>query len=358
MSEKYQDLKVSEIDTGFGKLGQIVLDKPKALNALSTVMIEGMQQALDQWRDDDAVKAVWIEGSGDKAFCAGGDVVSLYHSMKATPVGEIPEKATEFFAKEYRMDQTIHTYPKPIIVWGDGIVMGGGIGVMAGASHRIVTECSMLAMPEVTIGLYPDVGASWFLNRMPGACGEFLGMTGARMNAADALFVKLADYAVASGDYEQLRQAISQTDGSHDAITAAIQQHHSDTGQQDSTLYSHLDRINALMAPTDMEKLVAGFKQLSEEDGWLFKATKSLLRGCPMTLYLVREQIKRAKYMSLSEVFAMELIMSTQCVLHPDLAEGIRALLIEKDNKPQWSVGSVAEITDAMVEEFFQQPQH
>ncbi|GAA4821414.1 enoyl-CoA hydratase [Marinicella pacifica] len=358
MSVQYQDLQVSEIDTGFGKIGQIVLDKPKALNALSTAMIEGMQRALDQWRNDDAVKAVWIEGSGDKAFCAGGDVVSLYHSMKATPAGEIPEKATEFFAKEYRMDQTIHTYPKPVIVWGDGIVMGGGIGVMAGASHRIVTERSMLAMPEVTIGLYPDVGASWFLNRMPGACGEFLGMTGARMNAADALFVKLADFAVTSGDYEQLRQVISETDGSHEAITEAIQRHHSDTGQQDSTLYSHLDRINDLMAPTDMSQLVAGFEQLSEEDGWLFKATKSLLRGCPMTLYLVREQIKRAKYMSLSEVFAMELIMSTQCVLHPDLAEGIRALLIEKDNKPQWSVGSVAEITPAMVDEFFQQTQH
>ncbi|MCX7546062.1 enoyl-CoA hydratase/isomerase family protein [Marinicella gelatinilytica] len=358
MSEQYQDLIVSEINTDFGKLGQIVLNKPKALNAISTVMIEGMQQALDKWRDDDTIKAVWIEGSGDKAFCAGGDVVMLYHSMKSTPAGEIPEKAAEFFAKEYRMDETIHTYPKPVIVWGDGIVMGGGIGVMAGASHRIVTERSMLAMPEVTIGLYPDVGASWFLNRMPGQCGEFLGMTGARMNAADALFVKLADFAVSSSDYESLRTAISQTDGSHDAITSVIQQHHSNTGQQDSTLYSHLDRINALMAPTDMTELVAGFAKLDEADGWLYKSTKGLLRGCPMTLYLVREQIKRAKYMSLSEIFAMELIMSIQCVLHPDLAEGVRALLIDKDNKPQWSVGSVAEITPVMVDEFFQQPQH
>lgn len=358
MSEQYQDLIVSEINTDFGKLGQIVLNKPKALNAISTVMIEGMQQALDKWRDDDTIKAVWIEGSGDKAFCAGGDVVMLYHSMKSTPAGEIPEKAAEFFAKEYRMDETIHTYPKPVIVWGDGIVMGGGIGVMAGASHRIVTERSMLAMPEVTIGLYPDVGASWFLNRMPGQCGEFLGMTGARMNAADALFVKLADFAVPSSDYESLRTAISQSDGSHDAITSVIQQHHSNTGQQDSTLYSHLDRINALMAPTNMTELVAGFAKLDEADGWLYKSTKGLLRGCPMTLYLVREQIKRAKYMSLSEVFAMELIMSIQCVLHPDLAEGVRALLIDKDNKPQWSVGSVAEITPVMVDEFFQQPQH
>lgn len=356
MSEQYQDLQVTEIDMGFGKLGQIVLDKPKALNAISTVMIEGIQQALDQWRDDDDVKAVWIEGSGDKAFCAGGDVVMLYHSMKNTPAGNIPEKAAEFFSKEYRMDETIHRYPKPIVVWGDGIVMGGGIGVMAGASHRIVTERSMLAMPEVTIGLYPDVGASWFLNRMPGSCGEFLGMTGARINAADALFTKLADFAVTADDYNKLREAIGQSDGSHDGITAAIQQHHSDTSQQDSTLYSHLDAINTLMAPTDMAELVAGFEQLSESDGWLYKATKSLLRGCPMTLYLVREQIKRAKHLGLTDVFAMELIMSTQCVLHPDLAEGIRALLIEKDNNPQWSVGSVSEITPAMVDEFFQHP--
>ncbi|KAA3645934.1 MAG: enoyl-CoA hydratase/isomerase family protein [Proteobacteria bacterium] len=356
MSEPYQDLQVSTIDTGFGKLGQIVLDKPKALNAISTVMIEGMQQALDKWRDDDTVKAVWIEGSGDKAFCAGGDVVMLYHSMQSTPAGKIPEQAVEFFTKEYHLDHTIHTYPKPVIVWGDGIVMGGGIGLMAGASHRIVTERSMLAMPEVTIGLYPDVGASWFLNRMPAACGEFLGMTGARMSAADALFVKLADYAVASDHYTQLREAIGNTDGGHDAISTVIHQHRSDTSQQDSTLYTHLDRINALMAPTDMTALVAGFEQLDDSDGWLYKATKGLLRGCPMTLYLVREQIKRAKHKSLSEVFAMELIMSTQCVLHPDLAEGVRALLIDKDNNPQWSVDSVAEITPAMVDEFFQQP--
>lgn len=356
MTEDYQELQVSVIATEFGKMGQIVLDKPKALNALSTVMIEGIQRALDLWRNDDDIKAVWIEGSGDKAFCAGGDVVMLYHSMKSTAAGDIPEKAAEFFDKEYKMDETIHTYPKPIVVWGDGIVMGGGIGVMAGASHRIVTERSMLAMPEVSIGLYPDVGASWFLNRMPGSCGEFLGMSGARMKAADALFVKLADYAVNSDQYEALRSKILSGDGSGEAITEAIKGHQNNITQQDSQLYQQLDRINTLMAPADLADVVAGFKDLSEDDGWLYKSAKGLLRGCPVTLHLVRQQIIRAKRLSLSEVFAMELIMSIQCVLHPDLAEGIRAVLIDKDQNPQWSVGSVSELTPAMINEFFNDP--
>lgn len=356
MTDLYKDLQVSLINTEFGKMGQIVLNKPKALNALSTVMIEGLQRALDLWRDDDDVKAVWIEGAGDRAFCAGGDVVMLYHAIKETPAGDIPEQAAEFFEKEYQMDETIHTYPKPIIAWGDGIVMGGGIGVMAGASHRIVTERSMLAMPEVSIGLYPDVGASWFLNRMPGACGEFLGMTGARMTAADALFVKLADFAVNSDQYETLRANIFASDGSADAITKVIENHKNDTNQQNSQLYQQLNQINQLMAPTDLADVVAGFAALNEADGWLFKSAKGLLRGCPVTLHLVREQIRRGKHLSLSEVFAMELIMSIQCVLHPDLAEGVRAVLIDKDHNPQWSVGSVSELTPAMINEYFNDP--
>ncbi len=353
---EYQELQVSLIDTKFGKMGQIILDKPKALNALSTVMIEGLQRALDLWRNDDAVKAIWIEGAGDKAFCAGGDVVMLYQAMQSTEAGKVPQKAADFFAKEYKMDETIHTYPKPIIVWGDGIVMGGGIGVMAGASHRIVTERSMLAMPEVSIGLYPDVGASWFLNRMPGACGEFLGMTGARMAAADALFVKLADFAVNSEHYDLLRADIFASDGSADGISQVIESHQNDTSQQDAQLYKQLDRINALMAPYDLTDVVTGFKALSEDDGWLYKSTKGLLRGCPVTLHLVREQIRRAKHLSLSEVFAMELIMSIQCVMHPDLAEGIRAVLIDKDHNPQWSVASVSELTPTMINEYFNDP--
>ncbi len=351
-----EQIKTKLVEADFGLLGKIVLDKPKALNALSTDMIEAMQATLNDWAANDAVKAVWIEGAGDKAFCAGGDVVMLYHSMKETATGDIPQKAHEFFTKEYQLDQTIHNYAKPVIIYADGIVMGGGLGVAVGGSHRIVTERSMIAMPEVTIGLYPDVGASWFFNRMPGKCAEFLGMTGARMNAADALFTKLADFAVATDDLAEMQLAILESDGTHDGITMAIQASQMEQRVHESQLWVNYELINELMAPTDLSEVVTQFQALETEDKWLGFAAKALVNGCPMTLHLVREQIKRAKHMSLSEVFEMELIMSTQCAMHPDLAEGIRALLIDKDGQPKWSAASVADITAEQVEAFFQQP--
>ncbi|WP_154223730.1 enoyl-CoA hydratase/isomerase family protein [Marinicella rhabdoformis] len=345
------------IETSFGLLGKIILDKPKALNALSTDMIESMQVALDDWATNDEVKAVWVEGAGEKAFCAGGDVVMLYHSMKETAAGDVPAKATEFFTKEYKLDQTIHEYAKPVIIWADGIVMGGGLGVAVGGSHRIVTERSMIAMPEVTIGLYPDVGASWFFNRMPGKCAEFLGMTGARMNAADALFTKLADFAVASEDKDHVLQAIASSDGTHDGITEAITTTQMECRVHESALWMNYELINELMAPTDLSDVVAQFEGLETDDKWLSRAKASLLGGSPMTLALVREQIEMAKHMSLDEVFAMELTMSVQCAMHPDLQEGIRALLIDKDGTPQWSVSSVEDITDQQLAEYFTKPE-
>ena len=352
-----EHVEATLVEADFGLLGKIVLNKPKALNALSTDMIEALQATLDLWADDERVKVVWIEGEGEKAFCAGGDVVMLYHSMQETAAGEVPAKAHEFFTKEYQLDQTIHTYPKPVIIYADGIVMGGGLGVAAAGSHRIVTERSMIAMPEVTIGLYPDVGASWFFNRMPGRCAEFLGMTGARMNAADALFTGLADFAVATDDLADMQLAILESDGSHDGITAAIQSVQMEQRVHESALWVNYELINELMAPVNLVDVVQQFKDLDTEDKWLSKATAGLIHGCPMTLYLVREQIKRARYMSLAEVFAMELVVSTQCAMHPDLPEGIRALLIDKDNQPQWSVSDVADITPAMVEAYFTEPQ-
>jgi enoyl-CoA hydratase/carnithine racemase len=352
-----EHIKTKLVEADFGLLGKVVLDKPKALNALSTDMIDALQATLDAWADDDRIKVVWIEGAGDKAFCAGGDVVMLYHSMQETAPGDVPAKAHEFFTKEYKLDQTIHNFSKPVIIYADGIVMGGGLGVAVGGSHRIVTERSMIAMPEVTIGLYPDVGASWFFNRMPGKCAEFLGMTGARMNAADALFAKLADFAVNTEDLGAMQLAILESDGTHDGITTAIQASQMEQRVHESQLWVNYELINELMAPVDLGDVVQQFKDLETDDKWLSFAAKALVNGCPMTLHLVREQIKRAKHMSLSEVFEIELIMSTQCAMHPDLAEGIRALLIDKDGQPQWRAKSVDDITPEMVEVFFTQPQ-
>ena len=186
----------NEFPTADGnKIVEIQLNAERSLNALTLDMIDLIQPKLDAWKEDDSVVCVLFDSAGEKAFCAGGDVVNLYKSM----VGEgDPNFPTDFFTREYILDHTIHTYPKPIICWGNGIVMGGGMGLMNGCSHRVVTEKTHMAMPEVTIGLYPDVGGSWFLNHMPGRTGLFLGLTGNRMNAADALFLGLADRFIAS----------------------------------------------------------------------------------------------------------------------------------------------------------------
>ena len=155
------------------QLGRLTLNVPKTLNSLTLPMVDTLQQQLDAWRDDPEIGAILIDGSGEKAFCAGGDVQALHRSATATPGGPC-EEAEAFFAREYRMNYTLHTYPKPIICWGHGIVMGGGLGVMAGCSHRVVTEATRIAMPEITIALFPDVGGSWFLNHMPGKSGNSL----------------------------------------------------------------------------------------------------------------------------------------------------------------------------------------
>ena len=169
-------------------VGLLTLNAEKSLNALSLDMVDLMQAQLSDWQHDAQVAAVFMRGAGDKAFCAGGDIQAIYQSMIATPGGPC-EYAEAFFKREYRLDYLLHTYPKPVISWGHGIVMGGGLGVHAGARHKIVTEKTRFAMPEIGIGLFPDVGGTWFLNRMPGKTGLFVALTAAALNAGDALYL-------------------------------------------------------------------------------------------------------------------------------------------------------------------------
>src|SRR6218665_970439 len=190
------------------QFGHATLNAPASLNALTLPMVDALHTQLQAWAADPQVAGVVLDGSGDKAFCAGGDVVGLYHAMRAAGPGRVPADAAAFFEREYRLDHPIHTHPQPPPWWGHGIVMGGGIGLMAGASHRVVTPRSRLAMPEITLGLYPDVGGSWFLPRLPGRTGLFLALTGAPLNAADALWAGLADHAARAEDRGTLLEAI------------------------------------------------------------------------------------------------------------------------------------------------------
>jgi enoyl-CoA hydratase/carnithine racemase len=248
-----------------------------------------------------------------------------------------------------------------MISWGNGIVMGGGIGLAAACSHRVTTEYSMYAMPEVTIGLYPDVGASWFFNRMPHNIGMYLGVTGSRLNASDAIFTKLADFFVVNELKDNLLKDLSRVNWSDDAsidVQMVIKSYQSKSADKApvSNVRENHDEIQHLFEQGSLESIVNNITNTEPKSKWLGFGKMGFLKGCPMTYALVYEQIKRAKHMSLKQVFDMELIMSTRCAMNGDLQEGIRALLIDKDNKPNWSVNSIKDITDEKLEEFFQAP--
>ncbi|WP_417665366.1 enoyl-CoA hydratase/isomerase family protein [Pseudidiomarina sp.] len=353
-----------ELEAANGKrIGVATLNSEKSLNALSLPMIQLMQPKLKQWADDDAIACVFFQGAGEKAFCAGGDIVAMYKAMQAKP-GVLVDEVADFFSQEYRLDYAIHTFPKPIVLWGHGIVMGGGMGLMNGASHRIVTERSLLAMPEVTIGLYPDVGATHFLNQMPDGCGLFLGITGAHMNAADALYLKLADHFIASTSKDDVLAGLREVKWGD---TAGLNQQkvtdvlnglslrdssHRPAGQVEG----HQRLIKKLTAGADIESVVAAILNDTTDDKWLAKARQTLAAGCPMTAHIVWNQLQHGTDLSLADCFRLELTLSVQCAMRGDFAEGIRALLIDKDKQPKWQHASVADVSAQEVDGFFTSP--
>ncbi|OPX55371.1 Enoyl-CoA hydratase/carnithine racemase [Oceanospirillum multiglobuliferum] len=350
-----------ELATRDGHLiGIATLNAPKALNALSLEMIDLLYPKLLEWQANSSVVAVWLQGSGDKAFCAGGDIVQLYNSMVEHGEQQNPY-AEKFFTDEYRLDHLIHTYSKPFILWGNGIVMGGGLGLMAGASHRVVTESSRIAMPEISIGLYPDVGGSFFLNRMPGRTGLFLGLTGASINAADALFVGLGDRFVTHDRREAVIDAllsVSWADNATHIVNSVLRQHErASLGQlPESEVRKHFDLIQQLTDGDDVAAIVDNITSCHTDDKWLSRAIGSLAVGSPTAMHLIVRQLKATKQMSLAEVFRAELDLSVQAACKGEFAEGIRALLIDKDRQPKWHGGTLAAVEAEWIDSFFVSP--
>ncbi|MBW0149013.1 enoyl-CoA hydratase/isomerase family protein [Marinobacter arenosus] len=332
------------------------LNTPKALNSLSLEMIRLLAPQLKRWAEDSRIRAVWLEAEGDKAFCAGGDIVALYRSM-TEPQGASEGEA--FFTEEYELDYLIHTFPKPIVCWGHGIVMGGGMGIMEGASHRVVTEGSKLAMPEITIGLYPDVAAGWFLNRTPGRTGLFLGLTGARMNGADALFTGLADrfirHELKADVIKELRRRNWQGENGHAVVGSVLRQFEQQSADvmPESPVRTHFDEINRVTDADSLEDVVNQLKELAGGEGWVAKATKSLASASPTSLALVWHHLHNCKHDGLKEVLDKELVLSQKCLSKGEFAEGIRALLIDKDQQPRWRYASLAEMDSAWIDDFF-----
>ncbi len=340
------------------RIGIASLDAEKSLNALSLPMIEALDAQLKAWADDPNIACVLLRGNGPKAFCAGGDVVQLVQQCREHP-GEIPPLARRFFADEYRLDHRIHTYPKPFICWAHGHVLGGGMGLMQAAGIRIVTPGSRLGMPEVNIGLYPDVGGSWFLSRLPGKLGLFLGLTASSINARDALDLNLADRALLDGQQDDLLNGLAQLNWQQQpeqqlhSLLKALENQALDALPAAQWLPRRA-RIDALLDTADLPQTWHVLTALQEDaDGLLTRAGKTLAGGCPLTGHLVWEQIKRAKHQSLAEVFRMEYAMSLNCCRHPEFPEGVRARLIDKDQTPHWHWPDVASIPNEVIEAHF-----
>lgn len=353
-----------ELQTPSGfKLGVATLNSEKSLNALSLDMIQRLQPQLDAWAAADDIAAVFLQGAGEKAFCAGGDIVAMYRAMEAKP-GVLVDEVADFFGQEYRLDYTIQTYPKPFIIWGHGIVMGGGMGLMNGGSHRIVTERSLLAMPEITIGLYPDVGATYFLNKMPAGCGLFLGMTGAHINATDALFLNLADHFVSSSHKSTVIESLLALPWSNSAAANRTQVSELLAGftpeaeqlPPAAQVEPHLEVIQRVTTGAEAADVVASITQEPSTDGWFQRAQKTLAGGCPMTAHIVFNQLQHGADLNLADCFRMELTLSVQCCTRGDFREGIRALLIDKDKQPRWQHDSVAAVDAEEVDAFFTSP--
>ena len=349
----------SQVPMSNGKqLGVAQLNLPGSLNALNLDMVQLLTAKLTQWQADNSISGVFLWGSGDKAFCAGGDVVSLYNAMKASP-GETPEEVATFFTQEYQLDYLIHTYNKPVVVWGSGFIMGGGIGLFAGASHKVVTETSRLAMPEITIGLFPDVGGSYFLNKVRDNLGLFLGLTGVQFNGADAKFLGMADYLIADSSPEQVFTALAEMEGDEDfnaGLDKVLLQlaESSDTQGINSNVEKYQDLIiSAVSKPTPGEVIDAISLWKDHEDKWLSRAAKTMLRGSPITQRLVFEQLQRGRELPLADCFRMELGMACECAAVGEFAEGVRALLIEKDGAPTWLYKTHEEVPDELIEKIF-----
>jgi enoyl-CoA hydratase len=333
-----------------GPVGLVTLNRPKALNALSLDMCRALHPRLDAWAADPSVRAVVIRGAGGKAFCAGGDVRAVAGSVARPEAGA--SLSREFFLAEYSLNHRIHHFPKPFIALVDGICMGGGLGLSVHGAFRVVTEKLVLAMPETAIGIFPDVGGGWFLPRFPGETGTYLGMTGARCDAADALWLGYATHQVESSRLEDVVSALVEADWRGEArevvgrVLVGFQQ-----ARGPSRLAERARDIARCFAADRVEDILAALEREGTE--WARETRETLLRMSPTSLRVTLRQLRIGRGQDYDATARMEYRLSQAMTARPDFREGIRAVLVDKDQKPRWSPATLVEVTDAEVEACF-----
>jgi enoyl-CoA hydratase/carnithine racemase len=353
-------------------IGVATLNSPSTLNSLSLEMAHLLDQRLQAWAADPSMALVVLQGAGDRAFCAGGDLQRLYRSMREAPAGDAwaNSYAREFFEVEYRLDYRIHSFPKPLVCLGHGIVMGGGVGLMIGASHRVVTETTRFAMPEIGIGLFPDVGGTWLLDRMPGRAGLFLALTGAQLNAADACHVGVADHIMRQQDWPAFLNSLATQPwataaagdadpraANDDALSRLLDAVACSEAAAPGPLQRNAALIDEICAGERLEDIYTRVAALAgNADPWLAKAAATMTAGSPGTARLAWSLQRRLHTQPLPEVFRAEYIAALACAAHGDFAEGIRALIIDKDRTPHWNPATLEQADDAWVRKFFEPP--
>jgi enoyl-CoA hydratase/carnithine racemase len=366
-------VEIDEVRTRIeNRIGLIELNRPQALNALSLPMIRAMHAALDAWRDDSRVLAVVVRTLHPRAFCAGGDVRFFYEAGRR---GDLAARDA-FFTEEYALDHAIFTYGKPYIALMEGVVMGGGMGISQGAHRtgglRIVSETTKMAMPETRIGLFPDVGAGWFLARTPGAIGRYLAVTGATIDAADALYAGLADAYIDTSDIPGLLDALASTPFNVSGeVVACIERLASRTASHkarapDARESGHRASASlAAMRPwidrhfslPDVASIIASLEAESEPDAreWAQDTIRVMRERSPLSMAVSLEVVARAEG-PMSDCLRRDLDLTRSTFDHGDVIEGIRARIVDKDNRPIWRIARIEDVTRAEVEHMFVSP--
>ena len=347
------DLVLTEVN---GHTGIITLNRPSALNSLTLDMVRNMSSALLDWRDQSAIHCVIVRSSREKAYCAGGDIRFFYQKGKAT-AADGAALIEDFFTEEYALNHLIHHYPKPYIALMDGVVMGGGMGIaQAGpaARIRIVTERTKMAMPEVGIGLFPDVGGGHFLSRAHGQLGTYLGVTGEMIGASDALYAGLADVFVPAAELSALQALVITSSASSlsEDITRFAAPFASQADPANSRLAGMRESIEQHFSSNSITDLIASLSADTNE--FAGKTLETMRKRSPLMMCVTLSQLRRAATMTIGDCLRMERTMVRRCFEHGEVIEGVRALAIDKDHAPKWNPATLAEVTPEMVERFFE----
>ncbi|HJU19875.1 MAG TPA: enoyl-CoA hydratase/isomerase family protein [Stellaceae bacterium] len=347
---------MSEDEILFGReggLATVVINRPQALNALSLDNYRRLAPQLARWADDPEVRAVAIRGAGGRAFCAGGDVLALYRAGRASP--RDAEFPAAFFGEEYALVRAIHRYRKPYVAIIDGITMGGGAGISVNGAFRVATEATVFAMPETGIGLFPDVGATRFLNLCPGRVGRYLGLCGIRLQAADALYCGFATHFVPQAQIESLLAALAQDAGAAEAVAATIAGFAGDPGP--APLAGQRPAIDRCFAADTVEAVLAALQQEEAAGGaftgWAAETRASLLAKSPTSLKITLHQLTLGRGFDVEAALALEYRMAQHVMAAHDFYEGVRAMLIDRDRNPRWRPASLAAVDAAMVASYF-----